>query len=182
MKKRILMLGTALLVAGVLLVGVTHAFLASKSRQIVNTFVSGDITLTLTETTGSKYLLVPGTDIDKDPSITVGKGSEACWLFFKAEEQGLLDGITDYSYEDGWTALGGEEGVYWRRVPYCTEDRVYRIIKGDRITVSADATEEKLASLGGGSKLIFLAYAVQCEGIATPERAWEIIKSGGDEA
>ena len=50
-------------------------------------------------------------------------------------------------------------------------------LKGDVIRVSADVTEEMLSSLEADTAITFTAYAVQYEGISTPEKAWEIIKS-----
>lgn len=179
MKKRILIPIVAVLIIAAMTVGASYAFLASKSHRIENTFVAGDISLTLTETTGSNYVLVPGNKIGKDPRITVKGGSEECWLFFKEEKQALPSDIISYTYEDGWNALEGEEGVYWRRVSESTTDKTYGILKDDVFTVSEAATEERLASLGGDSRLIYLALAVQCEGIPTPEKAWDILKARG---
>lgn len=179
MKKRILIPIVAVLIISAMTVGVSYAFLASKSHRIENTFVAGEISLTLTETTGSNYVLVPGNKVSKNPRITVEKGSEECWLFFKEERQGLPDDIISYTYEDGWNALDGEEGVYWRRVSESAMDKTYGILKGNSFNVSYDVTEERLASLGGESRLVYLAYAVQYDGISTPEKAWEILQSRG---
>ena len=85
MKNKLLVLCICALLFVTCCVGTTYAVLISKSRQLDNTFVYGDITLTLTESTGSTYTLIPGSVIIKDPRVTVGKGSEDCWLFVKLE-------------------------------------------------------------------------------------------------
>ena len=83
--------------------------------------------------------------------------------------------------QDTFTLLTGETDVGWRRVEKCDADKVFAIIKGDTLTVSENVTEEKLASLQGDLKLTFSAYAVQYEGVSTPEKAWDIIIKAREE-
>ena len=61
-------------------VGVTVAYLVASSKPVINVFTIGDIQLSLTETTGTDYQLVPGTTVKKDPKLTVKAGSDACFL------------------------------------------------------------------------------------------------------
>lgn len=77
-------------------VGGTVAWLVAKTDPVVNTFTYGDINITLTETTGENYKIIPGVDIGKDPKVTVKAGSEACWLFVKVEEEGTF--VADIPY------------------------------------------------------------------------------------
>ncbi len=181
MKKKILLLCVYALLFGVCCVGTTFAVLTSKSRQLDNTFVYGDITLSLTETTGSTYTLIPGSVVDKDPRITVGKNSVQCWLFVKLERDDTFDAMVDYDLAAGWTPLEGEDGVYRRKVEQTIMDKTYGVLQDNRVVVSDDLTEAQLASLAHSPKLTFFAYAIQCEGISTPQTAWEIVKSGGNE-
>ena len=69
-------------------VGGTVAWLTAQTGPVVNTFTYGDIDITLGETTGNNYKIIPGVDIEKDPKVTVKKGSEACWLFVKVKKEG----------------------------------------------------------------------------------------------
>ncbi|MBR2615138.1 MAG: hypothetical protein IKC69_00470 [Clostridia bacterium] len=181
MKKRTWLFCGLVLALGLICVGVTYALLTSKSRPVVNTFVAGDIELRLTESTGSRYPLVPGTEVSKDPRITVASGSEECWLFVRITRDSELDGIVDYTVADGWTAVGGEESVFWRKVDATEGEKTYGVLKHDRFTVSDEVTEADLLSLGSEPKLRFCAFAVQQEGISTPEAAWEKAKSMEDE-
>ena len=105
----VLVLGCAL--------GGTVAWLVAESGPVTNTFTYGDINIALTETTGEDYTIIPGVDIAKDPKVTVEADSEACWLFVKVDEVGtfVADKVT-YSVADGWTALTGQPGVYYREV------------------------------------------------------------------
>lgn len=85
-------------------VGGTVAWLVAKTDPVVNTFTYGDINITLTETTGENYKIIPGVDIGKDPKVTVKADSEACWLFVKVEEEGtFVANKVTYSVADGWT-------------------------------------------------------------------------------
>lgn len=89
-------------------VGGTVAWLVSSSDPVVNTFTYGDINITLGETTGADYKIIPGVDISKDPKVTVTKDSEACWLFVKVEKAGtFVANKVTYSIADGWTKGDG---------------------------------------------------------------------------
>ena len=59
-------------------VGGTVAWLTAQTGPVVNTFTYGNINITLSETTGEDYKIIPGVDIEKDPTVTVKKDSEAC--------------------------------------------------------------------------------------------------------
>ena len=156
------LLAAALMVGGV--VGGTMAWLSVKTEPVVNTFTYGDINITLDETkrdeagnttdadndenpdkttTGNEYKMVPGNVIDKDPTVTVLKGSEACWLFVKVEENCKTTEGSDYQFDDYmtyevntkiWTQLkdadGNDvEGVYYRKAESDKDaDRIYSVI------------------------------------------------------
>ena len=57
----------ALLLVGASVLG-TVAYLTATTAARENTFTYGDIGLTLDESTGASYKIVPGVDIDKDRS------------------------------------------------------------------------------------------------------------------
>lgn len=116
MKKKTLalVLALTLLVAGV--VGGTLAWLTDRTAEVKNTFTVGDINIGLTETT-TDYKMVPGNTIAKDPTVTVKANSEACWLFVQVTESENLDTFITYAIAEGWTALPGVDGVYYREVP-----------------------------------------------------------------
>lgn len=168
------------LLALVLILGVaagsTVAWLVAKTDPVVNTFTYGDINITLEESTGSNYKIIPGVNIAKDPKVTVKAGSEACWLFVKVEEKGnfVADKVT-YAIADGWNALDGQTGVYYREVPAATDDTGFDVLKNNTITVSDQLTKTEIQNLTGADKtptLTFTAYAVQKDGIADAAAAW----------
>lgn len=160
-------------------VGGTLAWLISQTEPVVNTFTYGDINIGLTETTGENYKITPGVDIKKDPKVTVTAGSEACWLFVKVEKENWNNKVT-YEIADGWTALTGHTGVYYREVEAATAKAgvSYYILKGDTtyangvVTVSENLTKAEVNSIATQPKLTFTAYAVQKDGSTNAADAW----------
>ena len=160
-------------------VGGTVAWLVSSTDPVVNTFTYGDINITLEETTGTSYKIIPGVDIEKDPKVTVKGGSEACYLFVKVEEENWptftkSDGTrkVKYGIADGWTALTGETGVYYREVGAVTADTFFDVLAGNVVTVSENLTKTEVSGITTQPKLTFTAYAVQKDGIADADTAW----------
>lgn len=186
--------GLALVLALTLIVGVaggaTFAWLTAKSDTVVNTFTYGDINITLAESTGSDYKIIPGVDIGKDPKVTVKAGSEACWLFVKVEEEkwpeltyvnkdGKAVRKVNYDIADGWTKGDGTKipaNVYYREVAANDADQEFPVLKDNKITVSDTLTKKDInEKLTGTPKLSITAYAIQKDGMATAERAWAAI-------
>lgn len=164
----VLVLGCAL--------GGTVAWLVAESGPVTNTFTYGDININLEETTGSSYKIIPGVDIAKDPKVTVEADSEACWLFVKVDEVGtfVADKVT-YSVADGWTALTGQPGVYYREVGAVTADTDFYVLKDNVVNVSDTLTKEDIEDITIKPTLTFTAYAVQKDGIADAATAWSKI-------
>lgn len=164
----VLVLGCAL--------GGTVAWLVAESGPVTNTFTYGDINITLTETTGSSYKIIPGVDITKNPKVTVKANSEACWLFVKVEKAGtFVEGKVTYSIADGWTPLTGHDGVYYREVGAVTADTGFSILNGNVVKVSDTLTKEDIKNITTKPTLTFTAYAVQKDGIADAATAWSKI-------
>ena len=158
--------------------GGTVAWLVAKTDPVVNTFTYGDINITLAETTGNDYKIIPGTNIEKDPKVTVTAGSEDCWLFVKVVEEywptaTLEDGTRKVSYAiaDGWTKVEGQTNVYYREVKATDTAREFPVLSGNIVTVSDQLTKGDIKATQ--PKLTFTAYAVQQENIADAKTAWE---------
>ena len=172
MKKKTLalVLALTLLVAGV--VGGTLAWLTDRTAEVKNTFTVGDINIGLTET-NRDYKMVPGNKLDKDPTVIVKAESEACWLFVKVTESANLGDYITYNIADGWTALAGVDGVYYREVPASAADQPFSVLKGDAVTVNSDVTKEMLTAKDfANPTLTFKAYAVQKDNVASASDAW----------
>lgn len=166
-------------------IGGTVAWLTANTTPVVNTFTYGDINITLAETTGDNYKIIPGKDIDKNPKVTVKGGSEDCWLFVKvkadnwpifAKENGTLK--VAYAIDNGWTKGDGTNipsDVYYRSVTASETAQVFSVLSGDKITVSDELTKADINGLNDAAKtpkLTFTAYAVQQDGIADVATAW----------
>ena len=172
MKKKALalVLALTLLVAGV--VGGTLAWLTDQTAEVKNTFTVGDINIDLTETT-TDYKMVPGNTIAKDPTVTVKANSEACWLFVKVTESTDLKDFITYAIAEGWTALPGVDGVYYREVPASAADQTFSVLAGDAVTVKSDVTRTMLETAKTDAPtLTFQAYAIQKDHFATADAAW----------
>ncbi|MBQ3084492.1 MAG: hypothetical protein IJC46_03455 [Clostridia bacterium] len=185
----------ALLIAVVLLlggaVGGTVAWLITQTDAVTNTFTYGDIDITLVETdtqldndgdaNTNTYKMMPGSDITKDPIITVLEGSEACYLFVKVEESAdpKFDDFMTYTIATGWTQLKDDNGadvagVFYREVDAVTADTAFHVLTDDKVTVLESVTKNMLNALDPAKlpTLTFTGYAVQQENIDTAYAAW----------
>lgn len=186
-KTLIMILAVALIICGV--VGGTVAWLISKTEPLVNTFTYGDINIELEETdtddgdgngNTNTYTMIPGNKITKDPKVTVLEDSEDVWLFVKLDKSTdpNFDQFMEYEMADGWTALDGADGVYYREVSKSDSDTEYTVIKDNTITVKGDVTKEMLNALTTYPTLKVTAYAVQrdvdIDAIDTADEAWAL--------
>lgn len=173
-KKFGLKVAVLILTLGILLVGVvgtTLAWLIDDTDPVKNVFTVGKIDITLEETESNPdgdgnntYTMVPGTDIAKDPTLTILAGSEACWLFVKVEESDNLGDFITYEMDDAWTLVPGETNVYYIKVENkTTADTAYAIIKDNKVSVNEDVTSEALNGLTEQTypNMTFTGYAVQ---------------------
>lgn len=169
MKKKTLALFLALALVLVGIIGGTMAWLTDTTDEVVNTFTDSDIDITLAETTGEDYKMVPGYTISKDPKVTVEIGSEKCYLFVKLEESTNFDGFLTYEIADGWTALDGVDNVYYRTVDTADMGTAYSVLKDDQVTVKGEVTKEMMNDLTDATHptLTVTAYASQFNKNAT---------------
>ena len=185
--RRIALTVCLMLVVMVASIGGTVAWLTASTTPVVNTFTYGDINITLAESTGNNYKIIPGVDITKDPKVTVAKDSEACYLFVEVKEENWLD-VTetvddkavrkvDYAIADGWTELTGAQGknggkVYYREVPAATDKAAeFCVLKDNKVTVRDSLTKQDIKD-AEQAKLTFTAYAVQKDGMTNAADAW----------
>ena len=191
--RRMLFTLALVLVVAVASVGGTIAWLTDKTAPVTNTFTVGDINITLTETgttdNAKQYKIIPGTDLSKDPKVTVKADSEACYVFVKVKEENWPEATeTDgtlkvrYSINDtNWTKLevaGLENGesVYYKEFDSAiTSDTDLSVLKDDKVYVSGNLTKTEANAIGTGNsapKLTFTAYAIQKDNTGTVTDAW----------
>ena len=167
-------------------VGGTVAWLTATTGPVNNTFTVGDINITLTETTGASYHIVPGQDLDKNPKVTVTAGSEKCYVFVKVDEANwptpVLDNGTrkvNYTVDSAWEAVPGVSGVWCQIVDVSTSatDRDLPVLANNKVYVSGELTKTEVGNITTDPTLTFTAYACQYLGengtAFTPEQAWQ---------
>jgi len=194
-KKSLSVKTVSILLVLVLLVGLaaggTVAWLIDETPAVVNTFTYGDVNITLTESdTGdgdnnpntNKYEMIPGSDLAKNPTVTVKANSVDSWLFVKLVKSANFDAFMEYAVEDGWIALAGVDGVYYRAVAKdAANDQAFSVLKDDKVTVKTSVTKEMVNALDNSGAnttnptyptLTVVAYAVQKDNIDSAAVAW----------
>ena len=157
-------------------VGATVAYIVTKTDTVTNTFTAGNIDIDLDEPTADEdnFIIVPGKEIAKDPTITVEANSEASYLFVKVETTNDFNTYFDYAIADGWTALDNVTGVYWRETTKEATDKTFTVLKDNKVTAKSDLEKDQLDAIGNNNEptLSFTAYAVQKDGISSASDAW----------
>ncbi len=185
----------------------TMAYLTSND-EVVNTFSVGSVAIKLDEAKANpdgtlvegadrvkanSYKLLPGHTYNKDPMVTVLKGSESSYIkmtvtFSNAAE---LDAIFAPNGADMTSIFGGYDSSNWIAKGN-TEDTAkntrtyefwYKEAVGaptadvaldalfDSITVPGSITNEQLATIEDMT-ITVNAYAIQADGFANAEAAW----------
>ena len=167
MKKKTMALVLALTMVIGCAIGGTIAYLQANSGMVRNTFTVGDINISIAETGATKaegsadfaknFKMVPGTTLDKDPTVTVKAGSQACYLFIKVTESDNLKDYISYNVLTGkgnWTLLAKDKdnndltGVYYRIIESkTTADAAFSILENDQVTVNDSVTEAMMNAL-----------------------------------
>ena len=183
--KKIVATGSALALTAAVAVGGTLAWLQDQTKSITNTFTVGNVDITLTEekfggdgpaldaenvAQSQTYKVAPGTKVTKAADVTVKNGSEDCYLFVKVVKGNTFDTNFDaITMAEGWTALTGVDGVYWRTVAADADVKSFPVLKDDKLTVKTTATN---TTIDGDTTLTFQAYAIQTDGLESENAAW----------
>ena len=173
MKKKSVALLVAVVMLFGLVVGGTVAWMTAESEEVTNTFTVGNINIKLDEapvdengkaTTEARvqeneYKLIPGSEYDKDPKVTVLANSENCYVYVKVTETNNEDDIIVWTLGDNWLSIDTEEHVYVyvdaeSKEPIVvgtatTDQMLPSIIKDDTITISEKLDKDTIESLDG---------------------------------
>lgn len=163
MKKKALALVAASALLAVGIVAGSLAWLSDETVPVTNVFTPSDINITLEETPNLDLKMVPGWDITKDPKVTVESGSEDCYLFVKVDKSANYGTyLEDYVMADGWTALPGVDGVYYREVAKTNADQEFPVLKDNTVTVKGTVTKADMETAKTDAPtLTVTAYATQ---------------------
>ncbi len=174
----------ALLVAA----GSTLAWLVDVSDEpLVNIFAPSNIDVEIKETT-SNYKMIPGTPIDKDPTVYVSNDID-CYVFLKVDETDNLGTYMEYTIADGWIPLVdgiADDGIYYREVEAGTYNSTasFPVIKDDTVYVPNTVTKEAMNALYNADgtvnidaqpKLTFTAAAVQQDNLTVQEAYNQVV-------
>lgn len=165
-KKKMLTTGLAVALAVLLLIGGgTFAYLQSNSNDVKNSFKANKVMVDLKETTGQDYDMIPGTSQEKDPTVTVDATVDA---YVYVEVTDATEGLVDYAIADGWKALPGFDGVYYREVAKADAAQTFGVLKDNKVTYSKALENSDMLDADGtlkdGVELTFKAYAIQQKG------------------
>ena len=195
----------------------TMAYLTSTD-EVQNTFTVGQVKITLDEAkvnpdgtlvykedgqtpvdrvSTNSYKLLPGHTYNKDPMVTVLKGSEPSYVkmtvtFSKANELDAIfapDGAKLTSIFNGydatnWIAKGNTKDAtadtrtyeFWYKETVSAPDADVALdALFDSITVPGEITKEQRATIKDMT-IIVNAYAIQSDGFANSEEAWAAFK------
>lgn len=219
MKKKTLTIAIALVLVVALAVGATYAYLTATTKAVTNTFTAGgavaanDLTLKehvatpntdgsyklgntyLGEGEGNSYVVLPGVNLPKDPTVTVEKSTGTYYLFVTVEKgSGFMGEKAPLSYKTAsdWKsmAISGNDVANKELYVYSvTSDGTTTYIQpksenavshailagivGDPSNTIEVSDGNAALQLGdNGSELKFTAYACQSAGFATPAAAW----------
>ena len=171
----------------------TMAYLTSKD-SVTNTFTVGKVAITLdeadvTNNTSSRvqrnaYHLLPGNTYTKDPTVHVAANSEDSWIFVKVEngiaafeaatstEEGGYKTIAEQITANGWTALDGVTGVYYKSYDKSTTGADLVVFENFKMADNANNVDGWGNISADTTKVTVTAYAVQKDGFTTASAAW----------
>lgn len=198
MKKKILAACLVVCLLATAVIGTTLAYFTDTETK-TNTFTTGKVEIALSESDweADNAKLIPGREIQKNPTITVLQGSERAWVFAKVELSqdfyNLMEAYAAGTDKDLPTAVGewfkttGTSPKLMKVVS--NKDEHYAIFgygsdKGpndpdasvtlfDAITVPTDLTQDMVK--GTNFEIKVTAYAIQSEGLKTRDAAFEAL-------
>lgn len=189
--KKLVIAVIALAVALACTLGVVVAYLTDFAK-VTNTFTVGKVAITLTETDTNgdpvqalELQMMPGRVIDKDPKITVEAGSEESWIFVQVNESDNLDTFITYALDaTDWTPVSGDtvndkDAVYAYKAKVAAGTEL-QILVDNKVTCKDTVTSDQMDTLTTGTypTLTFIGFAVQAEGFATAQEAWDVVGAG----
>ena len=173
--KKLVVAVIALSLALVCVVGATLAYLVAQSNVVTNTFTYGEISLELAEANktdkdGLTFTgVVPGDQINKDPTVTVVKGSEPCYVYVLIENQ--LGAAATYNIDNAtWEQVETFQNAvlyrYNRIVDATTEAKDLPVFT--LMNFANTLTKEDVAALKD-KNVIITAYAHQSQHTSVAE-------------
>lgn len=161
MKKKTIALVLACILCVGIGIGGTLAWLTANSGPVTNTFTTSNIDITLDEGDDLDLKMIPGWTISKDPTVTVLKDSEDCWLFVQIDEGNGVGNYITYVVEENWTKGDGTNipaNVYYRKVTDITADTDFIVIGNKGSDGTADFEANKVLVKEGVTKAMMDSF------------------------
>ena len=113
MKKKITAIALVVCLVAVAVVGGSLAYFTDEEKA-TNTFTVGNVDITLTEPKWDveKATLIPGREIAKDPTITVGEKSQDAYVFLKMDMNKYVSLVNLMGVDAYKNGVGGLTGTY----------------------------------------------------------------------
>lgn len=166
------------------IVAPTLAWLSSKSEEVVNTFDGGEIRVKMDEAkvdkdgkklpseprvTENTYKFVAGSELDKDPTPTVLKGSISAYVFVNLKNDN--PDVFSVDIQNKWAKVAQKDGqslyVYKTKVDASDADKDVTLDPlFTKVTVATTLTSEQLAAMKEVNDKQFIktqTYAVQSQ-------------------
>lgn len=183
---RKLVLVLALLVSVAMATTGTLAYLTDRDTK-TNTFVMGNVDIELNEKFDQGSTLLPGTDVEKNPSIQNNGSTDAwVWMEVKTEPAEMQKNLEFTGESKKWTELKGKDGTYLygmklkpgektrelftkvgldKAIDVHPDGKVYLVKNGVAEDQGWTYTEKPTITVN--------AYAIQAEGFNTVKEAYE---------
>lgn len=150
-------------------IGGTLAWLTAESDEVENTFTVGDINISIAETRGTSFKIIPGGTAAKDPAITVQKGSEKCFVYALITNTVKLGDtvVAVPQINSDWTLIGADGDktlyVYKEAVDASTATADVKLTDVfSTVEYSEDITKANIETLNN-TKIIVQGYAHQAD-------------------
>lgn len=181
-KNRILTSTLAVALVAVIIAGVgTFSYLQGTTQEVTNEFNPNEVTIELEETPND-YEIIPGTEQDKDPKVTVHATVDS-YVFVEVTD--TTDGLVTYAIDSGWTEIpelaSGDTKIYYREVTGSDSDQEFDILEGNKVSYASELENEDMyvyddagnvTGLKDGLELNFIASAVQKVPFNDPIKAY----------
>ena len=177
MKRKSLVAALGVVLVLLLAVGVTMAYLQGKTDTVINKFKDNEVDISINETTGNDYNILPGTEQDKDPTLTVTATTPA---YAYVEITDNTQNLVTWELNDGWTALGTSyPNVYYRELPGQSSAYTFPLLKDNKVSYSSTLTTQDIRAGKAAAdaanvemNLEFTGYAMQKVPFNDPVTAW----------
>lgn len=158
--------------ASIVVGGGTFAYLQSQTEDVVNEFKTEQVKVEISESPHDPYDIIPGTEQDKDPTVTV-KNTIESFVFLTVTDN--THGLVNYEIDDTiWTKLDGYDDVYYRKVPAAADANgtTLKVLKGDKVSYDENLINEDMLDEDGNLltdvALTFKALAIQAKPFTDP--------------